>query len=663
MSGLRSLLIANRGEIAVRIIRTAHKHGITCAVIYSSGEEKSLFVREADSAFCLGKGPFSETYLNISKIVDIAVSNNFDAIHPGYGFLSENAEFAKACEDAGIIFVGPDSNQIRLMSNKVEARKYVASLGIPLLHSIHFNPLDYSQTEAEVLPYPLIIKAAAGGGGKGMHIVHNPDELIEGIKIAQRESKAYFGDDHIYIEKYLELPRHIEVQLLGDKHGNIIHLYDRECTIQRRHQKIIEEAPSSFLSIDTRNKILEAAITIGKSMNYTSAGTIEFLLDGNSQFYFLEMNTRIQVEHPVTEIVTGIDIVDEQLKIARGEILNLKQDDIVIHGHGLECRIYAEDAFNHFQPSSGMITHYQQPSELLARVDTCMDVPTEVSSDFDPMIAKVIVQGKNRIEAREKMKIALKNYVIHGINSNINYLNEVLDHPGYIKNILSTMFCKIAAPKLVDTFENKLRSISIEVIVAVFLIATFSAPGFASSNISISAWQNIGYWRNFMDTELEIFGQKHYVRFTKPSENIFKIWLDNNNCFLVNGHRDGQSVKLNYNNNNILTIVTPGEHYCYITSNDVTFQVRRTDIIHLKKNKINGQGKLSEVIAPLNGKILKVNIKIAEMVKKGDTLMIVESMKMENHILATHTGTVEEIFVSTGDKVVGRDILALVKSS
>lgn len=660
MSGFRSILIANRGEIAVRIIRTAHQLGIDCAVIYTPQESNALFVREADKAFNLGEGSLHETYLNISKIIDIAVNNNIEAIHPGYGFLSENPEFVEACEVAGIIFIGPDSRQVRLMSNKLEARKYVESLGIPLLKAIHFDPELPIDNQTLDLTFPLIIKAAAGGGGKAMHVVHRPSELESSLETAHREALAYFGDSRVYLEQYLDKPRHIEVQLLGDKSGNIIHLYDRECTIQRRHQKIIEEAPSSFLSETSRRKMLEAALHIGRSMGYTSAGTIEFLLDGVDNFYFLEMNTRIQVEHPVTEVVTGIDIVREQLKIASGLPLDMRQEDVSVKGHGLECRIYAEDAFNHFLPSAGHMTRYQQPSSALARVDTCYDGPAEVFADFDPMIAKVIVLGKNRIDARVKMKGALDNFVIHGINTNVNYLNEVLDHSGYIKNILSTSFCKIASPGLLESFEKKLHAFSLEAIVAIFLIATFTIPLVGAIDIGAPVWQSLGYWRNLMHVEIEIFGKKHQIRFTKPGGNAFKVWLNNKESFNFSGHFDGSVVHTTSGNTSVSAVVTASGKNCFITSDGVTFAVHRTDTIMLKPPKLTGHGTLEEITAPLNGKILKINIALKGIVKKGDIMMIVESMKMENHIVASVSGVVEKIFVNDGDKVTGRDLLAIL---
>ena len=515
---IRKILIANRGEIALRIMRSARKMGIRCGVLYTTNELTSLFVRESDDAFCLGSGTLHDTYLNIPKIIHIALDNGFDAIHPGYGFLSENAGFSKACFDTGIVFIGPGPDNIRLMSNKIESRKFVGQIGIPLLSSVSAESTEELVKKAESLVFPIVVKAAAGGGGKGMRVVRETENLFLAIEAAKREAFSYFQDDQVYIEHYLEAPRHIEVQLIADNYGNIVHLFDRECSIQRRHQKIIEEAPASALSESTRSSMIDAALQIARKMHYTSAGTIEFLVDINQKFYFLEMNTRIQVEHAVSEEITGIDIVGEQIAIAAGKILSFNQDDVVSKGHAIECRIYAEDPFNEFLPAAGNILYYEDHLSRQVRIDSSIDGPTEISTDFDPMISKIIAHGTDRNDARKKLLISLNDYIIHGITTNMGYLQQVLDHSDFKLNHLSTSFCDRSIVSITKAYHEKLKTLPIEHVVAAYLFAWLA--GTEKTVSTPTAWEKIGYWRNFMFVELKMVETVYKVRFRKIAAEV-----------------------------------------------------------------------------------------------------------------------------------------------
>ncbi len=436
------VLIANRGEIAIRIMRTCKMLGIETVAVYSYVDRDKPFVAMADYAVCIGEANPAETYLNIEKIVSVAKKLKVDAIHPGYGFLSENEEFAQFVQDNGIIFIGPSPDAIKKMGDKLEARKIAKSAGAPIVPGSEY-PISDLDTAIEIVKsigFPILIKAAAGGGGKGMRIVKSEDELESAIRSAKNEAKFAFGDDRVYIEKYVEEPHHIEVQILADKFGNVVALGERECSIQRRHQKVIEETPSPIVTPELRQKLFDSAIKIAKMVNYENAGTIEFIVDKNRNFYFLEMNTRLQVEHPITEMVTGIDIVAEQIRIALGNKLSFLQDEINPRGHAIECRIYAEDPFNNFLPSTGKITHIKQPSGPWVRVDAGIDAGNEITIHYDPMISKLITWGKDRLEAIERMKTALSEYKITGVKTTIPFCLWVMNNKFFREGKYDTHF-------------------------------------------------------------------------------------------------------------------------------------------------------------------------------------------------------------------------------
>jgi acetyl-CoA carboxylase, biotin carboxylase subunit len=439
---IKKILIANRGEIAVRIIRSCREMELLSVAVYSEADRKSMHVRYADEAYFIGPSPARESYLSMDKIIEIAKKSGADAIHPGYGFLSENAEFAERCEKEGIIFIGPSPKAISTMGDKITARKTMIKAGIPVVPGTSEKVKDEKIAVKIIkdIGLPVMIKASAGGGGKGMRLVKTKEEIIESLRIAKSEALSAFGDDTVYIEKYIETPHHIEFQILGDKFGNIIHLYERECSIQRRNQKVIEETPSPLLTPKLREKMGKIAVKAAKAVDYYGAGTIEFIVDEDYNFYFLEMNTRLQVEHPITERVVGIDLVKEQINIANDLKLSLKQSDIKQTGHAIQCRIYAEDPTNNFMPQPGLIKHITEPKGLGVRCDGYVYEGYEIPLFYDPMISKLIVHGNTRDEAISIMKRALYEYRITGVKNSIKFLKRILEVPDFVKGQYNTLF-------------------------------------------------------------------------------------------------------------------------------------------------------------------------------------------------------------------------------
>ena len=438
----KRILIANRGEIAVRVIRACREMGIESVAVYSDVDRRALHVRKADFCEHLGPAQPSESYLNVPKIIDAARRSGAEAIHPGYGFLSENAGFARACRDAGIVFIGPSPESMEMMGSKTRARQHMKKANVPFVPGTDTGLKSAAEglTVAESIGYPVMLKASAGGGGKGMRMVSNPSELAGALASAQSEALRSFGDSEVYIEKFIESPRHVEMQIFGDTHGNVIYLAERECSVQRRHQKVLEEAPCSFVDPDMRRRMGEVAVQVAKAANYCNAGTVEFLVDAHKNFYFLEMNTRLQVEHPVTEMVTGIDLVQLQFRVAAGEPLPLKQNDIVLRGHAMELRIYAEDPDNNFFPSPGRITRIISPSGPGIRRDSGMYEGWVVPLDYDPLLAKLIAYGENREQVINRLRRALGEYFIGGIKTNLSLFRRILLHPDFQSGRVDTGF-------------------------------------------------------------------------------------------------------------------------------------------------------------------------------------------------------------------------------
>lgn len=462
---MQKILVANRGEIALRIMRTIRKMGIKSVAVFSEVDRNAPHVLYADEAVCIGPAPSSQSYLNGDKIIAVAKQLGVDGIHPGYGFLSENAEFARKVEKAGINFIGPTPEAMRIMGSKLAAKDSVKKYNVPMVPGLDkaIEDIAFAKDTATKIGYPILIKASAGGGGKGMRVVENENEFQEQMERAISEAKSSFGDGSVFIEKYVDSPRHIEIQVLADKYGNTVHLFERECSIQRRHQKVVEESPSSILTPEIRKKMGDAAVMVAKSCNYTSTGTVEFLVDEQLNFYFLEMNTRLQVEHPVTEMITGIDLVEEQIKIARGEKLSFTQDDLTINGHALELRVYAEDPLNDFLPSIGTLTTYKKPFGEGVRVDDGYTEGMDIPVYYDPMIAKLVTHAKDRNEAIQKMKAAIAAYKIEGISTTLPFGTFVFEHDAFVSGKFDTHFVKkyYTAEKLVEKQKSNAELASI----------------------------------------------------------------------------------------------------------------------------------------------------------------------------------------------------------
>lgn len=441
---MKKILIANRGEIAIRVMKTAQKMGIKTVAVYSEADRGAPHVRFADEAVLLGPAPSSESYLVMEKVIQAAKDTGADGIHPGYGFLSENAQFAQLVEDAGITFIGPKPYAIKVMGNKLAAKEAVRDYNIPMVPGIEEAITDVALAKkvAQEIGFPILIKASAGGGGKEMRVVSNMEELPEQMDRAISEAKAAFGDGAVFIEKYVASPRHIEIQVLADTHGNVVHIFERECSVQRRHQKVVEEAPSAVLTPALRDAMGKAAIKVAKACDYVGAGTVEFLLDENKNFYFLEMNTRLQVEHPVSEIIAGIDLVEQQIKVARGEKLAFAQSDLSINGHALEVRVYAEDPLDNFMPSIGTLSTYQMPTGNGIRVDNGFEEGMEIPIYYDPMISKLITYGKDREEAISLMIKAIDNYKVEGVATTLPFGKFVCEHEAFTSGNFDTHFVK-----------------------------------------------------------------------------------------------------------------------------------------------------------------------------------------------------------------------------
>jgi propionyl-CoA carboxylase alpha chain len=441
---MKKILVANRGEIAIRVMRTAKKMGIKTVAIYSTADRNAPHVKYADQAVCIGEPPSNQSYLKGDKIIEVAKQLHVDAIHPGYGFLSENADFAELAEQNNIIFIGPHSKAIKIMGSKLAAKDAVKTYNIPMVPGIDeaITDVEKAKTIAKEIGFPILIKASAGGGGKGMRIVEKENDLESQMNRAISEATSAFGDGSVFIEKYVTSPRHIEIQIMADSHGNVLHFFERECSIQRRHQKVVEEAPSSVLSSQLRKEMGEAAIKVAKSCDYLGAGTVEFLLDENHNFYFLEMNTRLQVEHPVSELISGTDLVELQIRVARGEKLQIKQEDLKINGHALELRVYAEDPLNDFLPSVGTLETYKLPVGKNIRVDNGFEEGMEIPIYYDPMLSKLITYGNTREEAIQLMLKAIENYHIEGVKTTLSFGKYVFEHEAFRSGNFNTHFVK-----------------------------------------------------------------------------------------------------------------------------------------------------------------------------------------------------------------------------
>ncbi|MGB3862385.1 MAG: acetyl-CoA carboxylase biotin carboxylase subunit [Candidatus Aminicenantaceae bacterium] len=494
----KKILIANRGEISVRIIKACREMGISTVAVFSEADRNSFHVFSADEVLCIGPAPAIESYLNIDRILEAAKKTGAEAIHPGYGFLAENADFVKRCEEEGIVFIGPNSKAMQLVGDKVRSRQTMEKAGIPIIPGMKRIPSAMAEyaAEAQRIGFPVMIKASAGGGGKGMRIVHSEKDLGAGLEAGQREAKSAFGDESVYLEKYIEEPRHVEFQVLADNHGHVVHLFERECSIQRRHQKIVEESPSQALDPELRAKMGDTAKKVIEVSGYNNAGTVEFLLDKNKNFFFLEVNARLQVEHPVTEFITGIDLVHQQIAIASGEKLTFSQGELKQKGHAIECRIYAEDPKNNFLPSAGKVHFLKEPSGPGVRHDSGIYSGCDVPIFYDPILAKLIVWAENRHVAQKRMISALDDYVILGIQTTIGFLKDVIAHPKFQAGETTTSFIE----KYFAQWGGKEKTEEARLIAA--LASAFDSQSKSSGprivtdgDVVPSPWQTLGKWR------------------------------------------------------------------------------------------------------------------------------------------------------------------------
>jgi len=477
MQKIRKVLVANRGEIAIRIMRTCREMGIKTVAVYSRPDAFAPHVLHADESYFIGEAASSQSYLVAERIIQTAKDTGCDAIHPGYGFLSENARFSELCAENGIIFIGPGPESIRMMGDKTSARALMRKAGVPLPPgtTTALTSAEEAAQVADEVGYPVLIKASAGGGGKGMRIVHHPKDIEQAVKSAQSEARNAFGDDRVYVEKYLVEPRHIEFQILADNHGNIVHVFDRECSIQRRHQKVVEEAPSPLLDAGLRERMAEAAVTAAQSCGYSGAGTIEFLVDRNRDFFFLEMNTRLQVEHPITELISGLDLVEWQIRVAQGEQLGFRQEDLRMNGHAIECRICAEDPSEEFLPSTGVVSLHGLPSGPGVRVDAGVREGQSITINYDPLMSKLVVHASDRTKAIARMSRALQEYQIAGVETTIPFCQFVMEHPLFKEGRYDTHFIK-------DHFSAEMLSCRAEILPAIPYIAGAAVHTESNSN-------------------------------------------------------------------------------------------------------------------------------------------------------------------------------------
>ena len=636
-----SILIANRGEIACRIIKTAKEMGIRSIAVYVDADKDSLFVKQADESIRLEDGG----YLDGDQIINAAKMTGAQAIHPGYGFLSENASFARKVKKEKLIWVGPSPNVISVMGDKLKAKELAIKADVPTL------PMTSKPNEAKKIGYPLLIKAAAGGGGKGMRIVNKEKDLKESIVSAQREAKSGFNDERIFIERYVEKSRHIEIQILGDSKGNVVHLGERECSIQRRHQKIIEESPSPRISDDVRNKMGEAAVKLAKQIKYESAGTVEFLFDDKTEeFWFLEVNTRLQVEHPVTEEVTGIDLVCEQLKIARGESLEFDQKDITWTGSSIEARLYAEDPNNDFLPEIGTLIAFEENNSVEARWDTGVNKGTVVGTDFDPMLAKIISYAPNRTDAAGKLAKALESAHIGGVKTNRDFLVNCLKTKEFLDGDTTSDFIERVKPsRKLEINQSEIEHAS--AIAAMWMqqqnrnnsnVAKFMPSGWTNGRLPN---QKVTF--EFENTEYDFeYKQKRDQKF---------LFSNNKEAFIYSSDEDG-----------IDMIFDGKRHYSRVTvsKNNILVHMPFGDVMLQLKPRFKMPGTevtIGGLIAPMPGKVIDVKVKKGKKVKAGDTLVILEAMKMEHSIKASEDGTVSELLISVNDQVENGALLMVVK--
>lgn len=658
----QKILIANRGEIACRVIATARRLGIATVAVYSDADRNARHVRLADEAVWIGPPPARESYLDIERILEAARRTGAQAIHPGYGFLSENEDFAQACLDAGIVFIGPPVEAIRKMGSKAEAKRLMEAAGVPLTPGYHGEEQGpaYLFEQARRIGFPVLIKASAGGGGKGMRRVDRPEDFAEALESCQREARSSFGDDRVLIEKYILRPRHIEMQVFGDSHGQVIHLYERDCSVQRRHQKVLEEAPAPGMTPERRAAMGEAAVAAAKAVGYVGAGTIEFIVEPSGAFYFMEMNTRLQVEHPVTEMITGLDLVEWQLRVAAGEPLPLAQDQIPLEGHAIEARIYAEDPAKGFLPSVGRLVHLQPPPESVwVRVDAGVEQGDEITPYYDPMIAKLIVWGENRAQALTRMRQALAHYRIVGVANNVEFLGKLVDSPAFRQADLDTGLIERESALLFGAPETPPPAAWFAVSCAERLAEARRMQEFARrAPDPTSPWHAVDGWRvnapalrrwqwrcgeATRRVQARCLGEKLQLQLLDEKGEILAsatAWgamLDEENLRL---ELDGRRTT-------VTAVIAGSRRHVFFDGRAWVFDLCGQEGAEGSGTGVDAAG----LTAPMPGRVIAVKVEPGAKVSRGQTLVVLEAMKMEHAIVAPADGVVEAVRFAVGEQV------------
>ena len=657
------ILIANRGEIAVRVIKTCRRLGIKTVVVYSDADAGSMAVEMADEAVHIGPSPAAESYLVMDKIVDAVKQTGAEAVHPGFGFLSENPEFAKRLEKEGIAFIGPNPHAIEAMGDKISSKKLADEAGVSTVPG-HMGLIQSTDDAVKVsgdIGYPVMIKASAGGGGKGIRVAYNDKEVQEGFPAVKAEAKASFGDDRIFIEKFIEQPRHVEIQIMGDKHGNCVYLFERECSIQRRNQKVIEEAPSPLLDEATRKKMGEQAVALAKAVKYDSAGTVEFVASGaDKSFYFLEMNTRLQVEHPVTEMITGVDLVEQMLRAASGEELALKQDELKINGWAIESRVYAEDPYRKFLPSIGRLRRFHPPvegplGEGTVRMDSGVREGDEISMFYDPMIAKLVTHGKDRDTALDTQASALDRFHIEGIQDNIPFVAAVMDEKRFRSGDITTAYIKDEFPDGFDGVEPTDEQRLYLTVTAAYVHGVFARRAEKISGRMSEPEAARKDWvvildKHHQDIELELGDNSAKVTIDGKTHVLETEWKPGTH--LLEGTIDGEPFAVKFADKTEGYLL---RHRGVAVRALVCTPLTAKMLERLPEKPKPDTSKL--IISPMPGLVVSVDVEVGQQVEEGEAVCIVEAMKMQNIIRAEATGTVKTINVGAGDSVAADEIM------
>ena len=653
---IKKILIANRGEIACRIIRTVRSLGLISVAVYSDADKNALHVTDADHAVHIGPSEVAQSYLDIDRIIRASLESGTDAIHPGYGFLSENADFARACESAGIIFIGPSADAINLMGDKARAKQLMIKAEVPCVPGYQGEKQDdiSFKENAKKIGFPLLIKAAAGGGGRGMRLVKDIEQLSAAIKLARSEAQSAFGSDSLILEKAITSSRHVEVQVFADAFGNAIHLGERDCSAQRRYQKVIEEAPCPAMTHDLREKMGNAAVIAAKAVNYVGAGTVEFLLDNEDNFYFLEMNTRLQVEHPVTEEITGLDLVALQIAVANNKPLPLTQKDVQIEGHAIEARLYAEDPKNDFLPATGKVLFWKTPDGANIRVDTGIDTGAEISPYYDPMIAKIVAIGSNRAEALQRLISGLNDTAICGIKTNREFLISLLEHKIFDAGETTTSFISENFSEVVGDAEDLAKEKIVAASLIEFLIRhrVNRKQAIAVSN-DLLGWTSTISLSSFID--FQVAGKAYSCEIiVRNTLTHFEVKLNGEAFEIELLHSSDHELKAKVGKDTVQLFYADSLSSLFVSGKKQSFELIKCDTLSSSNKTANTGGS---VIAPMHGKLVTLFVAIGDRVEKGDRVAILEAMKMQHELIAEVNGIVKSVFGEPNAQIALNDLI------